>query len=79
MSSQDKKSSNFGFSLSEKDREKLSYKLERLMGEFEKKAGSLEASEVSGYFWYCKGVVAGLNNAYKLINKIDDEYNVGDK
>jgi len=46
----------------------LSDKLELLMAKY----GKLGGREVS----YHTGVLTGLNNAYKLINEINDDYNI---
>ena len=58
-------------SLTQEQRDELSVKIEKLMAKY----SAVALARGNRYF---AGVVDGMNNIYKLINEIDDDYNGAD-
>ncbi len=53
-------------------RQDMSDKIEIIM----RKYGLLSSDNIGGDRYYFNGVAEGLNIAYKIINELDDDYNV---
>lgn len=58
--------------LTDEQKKVLSDKIEVLMGKYGRMIGQLELDGHNTA--YLNGVMDGLNNAYKLVNEIEDDY-----